>query len=173
MSNAMLGTAVLGKMELGSEPGLFSELITDRTQAHVNLLKRLLKKPWTSMTASEQEAWYGEAAKGAYNYTDLNRVETAVGVLSDMLDLNLETKTNWTIWDRPTRGEMDRYLGNVAKIRNMCLSVPNIPTLPSSMDNLNYNDANNIELVLLLAYETYRLVSAAWIRSGEVYSGEV
>lgn len=173
MSNAMLGTAVLGKMVLGSEPGLFNELITDRTQAHVNLLKRLLKKPWTSMTASEQEAWYGEATKGAYNYTDLNRVEAAVGILSDVLSLNLETKTDWTVWDRPTRNEMDRYLGNVAKIRNACLSIPDIPTLPSSMDNLNYKDANNIEMVLLLAYEAYKSISETWVRGGEIYCGEV
>lgn len=149
------------------------ELVTDRTQAHVDLLKRLRKKSWASMTASEQAAWYGEAAKGAYNYTDLNRVETAVSVLSEMLDLNLKTKTDWTMWDRPTRSEMNRYLGNVIKIREMCTAIQDIPTLPNTMDNLNYKDANNIEMVLGMAYETYKLIAANWIRSGEIYSGEV
>ena len=75
------------------------ELITDRTQYHVTLLNRLRKKAWSSMTASEQAAWYGDAAKGAYNYTDLNRVETAVKEIAEKLGLSLVTKTNWTLWE--------------------------------------------------------------------------
>ena len=143
-------------------------LITDRSQSHVNRLIALQARDWESMTAAEKEAWYGEAAKGAYNYTDLNRVETAVGVMADILGMSLVTKTNWTKWDRPTRSEMSRYLGNVAKIRSR-YSQALMPTLPTSMDNLTYKDANNIELVLLRAYE----FAESSIQSGEIYSGEV
>jgi hypothetical protein len=121
------------------------------------------------MTAAEQASWYDDVAKGAYNYTDLNRVESAVGVLADILNVSVVTKTNWTMWDKPTQSEMSRYLGNVAKIRERCSFLPNLPTLPGSMDNLNYKDANNIELVLLLAYEYIE----SSIQSGEIYSGEV
>lgn len=149
------------------------ELITDRTQAHVDLLKRLRKKPEYSMDSSEKTQWLNVAAKGAYNYSDLNRVETAVGVLSEMMGLNLVTKTNWTLLDRPTRSDMSRYLGNVAKIREACATAPDMPQLPDSMDNLTYKDANNIEKVLLVAYETYETIASTWIRSGEIYSGEV
>lgn len=130
------------------------ELITDRTKDHVSLLNRLRKKRWSEMTASEQRAWYNEAAKGAYNYTDLNRVEAAVSVLAESIGLKLTTKTNWTIWDVPTRSDMERYLGNVVQIKNAFPSSVKFPTLPSTMNGLTYVGANNIELVLEIAYES-------------------
>lgn len=129
------------------------ELITDRTQDHVTLLNRLRKKPWSKMTASEKEAWYGEAAKGAYNYTDLNRVETAVGELAEMLGLSLVTKIDWTLWDIPTTSDMDRYLSNIVAIRDSCPGEAEFPILPSSMNSLTYESANNIEKVLMQVYQ--------------------
>ena len=163
----------------------FDELITNRSQDHVTLLNRLRRKPWSSMTASEQAAWTnGEAALGAYNYTDLNRVETAVSELAEMLGLNLVTKTNWTMWDIPTRSEMERYLGNVAAIRNACPEGMPVPDLPNSMSHLTYEGANIIEATLWLAYVAVNngfvnpdvpggSEDADYIRSGEIYSGEV
>lgn len=148
---------------------IFDELITDRSQAHVNNLMALRSRDWDKMTPSEQAQWYGEVAKGAYNYTDLNRVETAVATLAGIFGLNLVTKTDWMVWDKPTQTDMKRYLRNVVKIREKCSSARNFPTLPNSMDGLNYTGANNIELVLLRAYE----FAEAHIQSGEIYSGEV
>lgn len=168
------------------------QLITDRTQYHVTLLNRLRKKPWSSMTASEQTAWNGEAAKGAYNYVDLNRVETAVKELAAQLKLNLTTKTNWTLWDIPTKSEMERYLGNVIAIRDACPGSVTFPNLPDSMSGLTYEGANNIEKVLTLVNVELNGGSvdpdpdipdipdvpggsddADFIRSGEIFSGEV
>lgn len=190
------------------------ELITDRTQYHVALLNRLRRKRWSSMSASEKAAWYGDAAKGAYNYTDLNRVEMAVKELATELGLNLVTKTNWTLWDVPVASEMDRYLGNVVAIRDACPKEVDFPTLPDSMSGLTHEGANSIEEVLLLVYENLHNCvlgefvlgectlggrsitpdipdvpdvpdipdipdipggseSADYIRSGEIYSGEV
>jgi hypothetical protein len=128
-----------------------------------------MKKGWNNMTAYEQTVWYGEATKGAYNYTDLNRVESAVAELAVLFDLTLKTKTNWSMWDVPTTADMTRYLGNVAKIREHCSSVPNLPAIPSSMNKLTYKSANNIEKILTIAYQ----VADRVIRSGEIYSGEV
>lgn len=129
------------------------KLITDRTKDHVSLLNRLRKKRWSEMTTSEQKAWYNEAAKGAYNYTDLNRVETAVATLARSLGLSLTTKTNWTLWDIPTQKDMDRYLQNVVQIKNACPSGIKFPALPSTMNGLTYVGANNIEQVLVIASE--------------------
>ena len=129
------------------------ELITNRTQYHVSLLNRLRKKPWSSMTASEQAAWNGEAALGAYNYTDLNRVETAVRELAAELGLNLTTKTDWTLWDIPVASEMERYLGNIVAIRDACPGDVVFPTLPVSMNGLTFEGANNIEIVLQMVNE--------------------
>lgn len=182
------------------------ELVIDRSQSHVNLLKTLRKKPWSSMSEDEQSAWYGDAAKGGYNYTDLNRVETAVAELAGLLGLTLTTKTNWTLWDMPTVSQMERYLGNVVAIRDACPGSVQFPSLPSSMSGLTYSGANSIEKVLLMVYEKLNesehecvlgefilgectlggdsddpsepdvpggSESADFIRSGEIYCGEV
>ena len=102
--------------------------------------------PYTEIIATE-------ATKGAYNYSDLNRVERAVAELSDMLGLGLVTKTDWGMWDIPTASEMERYLNNVAVLRERVADDENVPTLPTSMNNLTYTGANNIELVLSAVYE--------------------
>lgn len=132
-----------------------AQFITDRSQYHIELLKRLRKKRWVDMTSSERDLWYGEAAKGAYNHMDLNRVETAVAELANKFSLTLTTKTNWTVWDIPLATDMSRYLSNVVAIRNHCAtlgSVSNFPTLPTNMNALSLEGANNIEKVLELAY---------------------
>lgn len=145
------------------------ELITDRTQAHVRRLKTLQAKGWANLSTAEQALWYGEAAKGGYNYTDLNRVESAVAEMAADLNLDLVTKTDWTVWDFPTRAEMTRYLSNIARIRDAVGGGSGLPELPTRMDYLTYEEANTIELVLQQARR--RLESAP--RSGEIYSGEV
>lgn len=131
------------------------EFVTDRTQADVDLVNRLRAKGWNNMTASEQRLW-DQGLKGAYNYTDLNRVESNVAHLSVMLGLTLITKTNWTEWDRPTATEMNRYIGNVWAIREECLrrggNFRFNPT-PDTMNNFNWFYANCIEMDLESAYQ--------------------
>jgi hypothetical protein len=142
------------------------------------------------MTSSEKVAWRGEAAKGAYNYTDLNRVESAVAEIAPLFLLSLTTKTDWGLWDIPTKADMDRYLNNVVAIRDACPGNVAFPTLPFSMSGLTFEGANNIEKVLELVYEEMNKppvepdepdvpdipdipTTADYIRSGELYCGEV
>lgn len=89
--------------------------------------------------------------KGAYNYSDLNRVERAVAEISEIDGLGLVTKTDWAMWDIPTESEMNRYLGNIKTIRD---SIGSTIALPDSMNNLTYETANNIEKILLAASTT-------------------
>jgi hypothetical protein len=95
-----------------------------------------------------------QATKGAYNYSDLNRVERAVAEISDLRGLNLVTKTDWGMWDIPTESEMVRYLNNIRHIRETLGDAADIPTPPASMNNLTYADANNIEIILESAYKS-------------------
>lgn len=145
------------------------ELITDRTQYHVTLLRQLQAKGWNNMTESEKIAWRNEATKGAYNYTDLNRVESAVAELAMYFGLSLPTKTNWGLWDIPLKADMDRYLDNIVKIRNVCPDSWDIPSPPNSMSRLTYEDANNIEKILVAAYKYLD----CYYRCGEIFTGEV
>lgn len=145
------------------------ELITDRTQAHVDRLKRLREKGWLNLSASEKAEWYDIASKGAYNYTDLNRVESAVAEIAEALGITLSTKTNWTMWDYPTRNEMSRYLGNVGAIRDACPNAKSIPSVPLKMTGLTFDMANRIEEILLAARRSADSIS----RCGELFCGEV
>lgn len=65
----------------------FSTLVTDRTQADVSRVKQIAEKIKNG-TASESElAEFNSAAmKGAYNYTDLNRVTAAMEALKAKLE---------------------------------------------------------------------------------------
>lgn len=116
-------------------------------------------------------------AKGTYNATDLNRVEAAVGELSEDLldaldtvdqyaadkgiatddvfrlpyqagDITVTTKTDWAMTDIPTQSEMGRYLSNVRAVAG-ALESPH-PPLPDGMFRLTYEGANNIERSLEL-----------------------
>ncbi len=107
-----------------------------------------------------------KATKGAYNYSDLNRVERAVSEISNTLGLGLITKTDWKVWDIPRQSDMERYLNNIKTIRNV-LSIE--VDIPESMNKLDYNFANNIETVLLTALTR----SDYFYRSGELFLGEI
>lgn len=150
------------------------EFVTDRTQSHVNLLKRLSKIPYSSMTTSQQAQWYDEAAKGAYNYADLNRVETAVAALSKALGLGLVTKTDWTKWDVPTVADMERYIGNVVAIRDACPWDLALPSIPATMNRLSYEGANNIEKLLQSVWAAHSIRTAVLGRGvlGEMVLGK-
>ena len=63
----------------------FSTLVTDRAPADLELLRDLLSTPMEDWTA-EQLAQFNQAvSKGAYNYTDLNRVTAAMDYLNERL----------------------------------------------------------------------------------------
>lgn len=92
-----------------------------------------------------------DVVRGAYNYTDFNRVESAVSYLSAALGLSLVTKTNWTANDIPNVNDFEnRYLYNVNKI---CEKV-GINGVAATFDGFDYKAANAIEKALKSAEET-------------------
>lgn len=119
--------------------------ITDRTQADVDRCKELAAKGWNNMTEAEKAEWYGTAMRGAYNYSDLNRVESAVAELSAFLEMRLTTKTNWGMWDFPTQTDMRRYVSNLQAVKERYSSSVQIP---DAVDGFTYESANNIEKML-------------------------
>ena len=143
-------------------------LITDRTQTDVDRAKQLAAKGWNNLTDDEKHEW-SSGLKGAYNYTDLNRVEQAVAELADDLGLVLATKTDWTERDIPTQTDISRYLANIRAIRAVGAPKASTPSTPTKMSKMTYSLANNIEKILSDIQET----SAAMPRCGEIYCGEV
>lgn len=63
----------------------FSTLVTDRATADLELLRGLLSTPMEDWTEEQLAEFNLAASKGAYNYTDLNRVTAAMDYLNEVL----------------------------------------------------------------------------------------
>ena len=179
-------------------------LITDRTQAHVDRLQQLMKIGWQNMTDDEKAEYIsggadqlldannqplfdsqnepiysadpGGVQKGAYNYTDLNRVEEAVDYVADELvqadtdirqyavdmdvawddafavpydpaDYSLTVKTDWADTDIPSATQMARYISNL-KLIQAAIPDASAAWIPDSMNMINWENANDIEKLL-------------------------
>lgn len=124
--------------------------------------------------------------RGQYNYTDLNRVESAVEKLAAVLRrlghtrLYPEVKTDWHVptdmpetYDTPTVQEMRRYLGNVGLIRGAIAVMRDTPTLPEDMRFLDYLKANDIEKALYDVFILTENIQRQAVYCGVPYCGEV
>ena len=154
-------------------------LVTDRTAEDVSRVKSLAQK-WMggTITADEKAEFLSFSMKGAYNFTDLNRVESAVRFVSEYIDslqgeldslraeygvaedafwvlaiqaLSLSTKENRTVSDLPTVNELERYLSNVDALTERIPVEKNLPA--SAAYGLDYAGANEIERSVLAEYD--------------------
>lgn len=142
------------------------------------LKQKILTGGLTSLTAEEKAEYMG-GMRGAYNATDLNRVGQAVSYLADRFtDLpgELETyreekgvaddelyhvpydpstvvvspKQNWTVADIPTNSQVQIYLNNLLVLRRQLVLPADAPMVPTSLNNLTFDTANQIEYLLWL-----------------------
>lgn len=152
-------------------------LITDRTAADVERYLTLRNKGFANLTAAEKTEWLSNM-KGAYNYTDLNRVEEAVQYLADKLRergyrVDIGTIKTWTMSSLPTMADMNRYLDNVRVIRNAFATLSTTPQVPASISGLTYKEANDIEQIIYDVNKLLENMMSVWFFSGDLYSGEV
>lgn len=152
------------------------ELITDRTAQDVERWRELRAKGYAAMTAAEQAEW--DTSKGAYNYTDLNRVENAVAYLAARLNslgytVSVGSTRTWAVTDVPTVSDMTRYLENVQAIRAAYTRFSTTPSAPSSMQKLTYTAANDIEQILKDVETLMDNMVASYSYSGDMYGGEI
>lgn len=162
--------------------------------------------------SAEEKTEYMTGMKGAYNYGDMNRVGQAVAYIADRMtalpgeldayraekgvgdDPNYEVpydpstvvvsaKTDWAMGDTPTQSLVKAYLNNLTVLRKQLDLPSNAPAVPSSLDNLTYVTANEIEYLLYVIYQTFLEVEATLYRkidytvamyayAGISYSGE-
>ena len=156
---------------------IIDELITDRTQADVNRVRELALKGWANLTEGEKAEW-NAGMKGAYNATDLNRVGNAVTYVAGRLEEagyapDIDPKIDWTIPDIPTKSQMETYLDNVRALRNAFTVPDSVPQVPADMEGLTYQEANDIERIILAVDALITNIINAYFYSNEVYSGEV
>lgn len=152
-------------------------LITNRTSDDVDRVKTLAGKAWQDMTAEEQAEWKS-AMKGAYNYTDMNRVEEAVTYVADMLRqysyLSITPDVrNWSENDIPTADDFARYFNNIAILRRAIPVWEDTPTVPGRTGGFGATEANALEQILVDIDQILSHAREAWFASNELYSGEV
>lgn len=195
-------------------------LVTDRTYRDVTRLKELSAKGWERMDEFERDEWLtgltyttledsdgallldsdgqymafdirgGNGQKGAYNATDMNRVNAAVvfvgSALSGVANGPAIQSTNVTcaVSDIPTGAQLYTYLENIKATRQNLqqllsyygkpLEYP-LPELPETMTGLTYEGTNSIEQVLKTAVQELELLynRLYWLCSGDIYTGEV
>jgi len=152
------------------------ELITDRTQADYEEWLKLSQIPWDKMTP-EQKAKWSVPMKGAYNYTDLNRVGEAILALQSILagygySVEVDVRTDYTLGEWPTKSEMDAYVQSIANMRAVLAVLPTTPDAPESMDDGTIIVWNNIEIILRDVEMLITNMAAAFRHSGTFCSGQ-
>lgn len=152
-------------------------LITDRTQADVDYAARLNAAGWDGMTADERTQW-NLGLKGTYNAADLNRVGNAVNYVAGRLEgagysVPVNPKIDWLESDIPTYSDMEIYLNNVEIIRGTLTVPPATPEVPEDMETLTYEEANDIERILLAVDALITNMINDYFYSNEIVCGEV
>lgn len=119
--------------------------------------------------------------KGAYNYTDFNRVGIAVNTLANLLngygytnEINL--KTDWTRIDKIRVEDTDNYIEQIKNLISIYYTFKDTPKMPDNIRELFQNNgcqkANDIEKILLDIETLLERMAASFIYSNQYYSGE-
>lgn len=109
------------------------------------------------------------AKKGFYNVSDIQRINSYIQYLSDVLGLNL-TVTGVSLGQALTRTQMDAILSNVNAIRAVWYVASDTPQTPIAV-NWDYVKANNIEKILKVLDEFYQSVQIDKLYSGTFRAG--
>lgn len=160
---------------------IIDTLIYNRTQADVDRVLTLKTKILTeglSSLSAEELAEYLAGMKGAYNYTDLNRVGEAIAYLVECMeelaiyDDTIIPKTDWVMGDVPTQSQVSALLTNLTKLRGK-LSLPaDTPAVPTSLDAMTFETANGIEELLAVIDDRINRTTSAFAYAGVTYCGE-
>ena len=126
-------------------------LITDRSPADVERYKELKEKNFDDMTADEQIEWMSNL-RGAYNFTDMNRVEAAIEHIIGRLSKyyyfsDIDVREEWNMQSVPRAEDVARYLRKVRVVRNAFATLKSTPDVPPTVST--YQHANAIEQILV------------------------
>lgn len=194
---------------------ILDELVTNRTAYDVAWVAQMARKGLSGRTDAENAQWLrgyaseelvtedgytvelqdggplilrGGYLNGAYNYTDMNRVENAVKVIYNTMSATFDylpaiptIKTNWKREDIPTQEDVERYIGNLSFLKNLIESPgpydldprgyfsEGFPNVPENLNSLDYLGANQIETLLAGLYKAVLWLNAV-IRYGDTHT---
>lgn len=153
-------------------------LVTDRSSSDVSQITSLNSLGFEKMSEEQLEQYLADL-KGAYNISDLNRVEDAVAYvlgryIANGYDANtLVIKDDWTRNDFFTSTDATRYLNNIKYLRNQIRVPEGTPEVPTDMDKFTYSEANDIERILEVVDQCITCIEQSLLYSGELYGGEI
>ena len=107
--------------------------------------------------------------KGFYNVSDIQRINSYIQYLSNVLGLNL-TVTGVSLGQALTRTQMQSIIDNVNAIRAVWYVASDTPITPIAV-NWDYVKANNIEKILKVLDEFYQSVQIDKLYSGTFRAG--
>lgn len=149
---------------------IIDTLISNRTQADVERVRKLAAKGFAAMTSDERAEWL-TGMKGAYNASDLNRVGTALNYLAARLSsicgksIAWTAKTDWAVTDIITASQAEAYRKQVQSIRDALAYPAGTPDAPQ-LARLTYTGANDIERILALCEELIDNITKAFRYTG-------
>lgn len=151
-------------------------LITDRTQADVDFVYTLIQAIRTGIATSEQAAAFLEPQKGAYNYTDLNRVGAVINAINESLlaegygTEGLTMRTDWAEKDPFYPSDLAEYLNGVDELKNGIPLPSAAPETPNAFQP--FSNANQIEEILLLVSEILEKMMKTYRYADTFFCGE-
>lgn len=136
---------------------------------------------WT--TTDAVEAYNGnDLVRGAYNYTDLNRVTAAMeDIHSRLTAYGYRTgfapfeaapgRFGWLEDDIPTREQMAAYLANLRALKAVLNLLATTPNAPTDIEDLTIAEANNIEQILVDLDFQITTMATTFVACGEALCG--
>lgn len=140
------------------------------------------------LTESDVAEWKA-GMKGAWNYKDINRVGEAVEYLAQRYaaipdeieeyrvnksvgessdfsvpytpgDISVTAKKNWTVADIMSKAAAKTFLEDLIMVRKQLTLPSDTPLVPTNLDGMDYNTANDIEKMLSVINTTLEDVKA-------------
>jgi len=137
--------------------------ITDRTQIDVDYIKALRTSinnlGWDNVSIEDKDIWLNGNLKGAWNYTDGNRVIENTIYLRDTLNsygytVSFADQPLLTMDSLPyIVSVIQVMIANIIAVRDVFYVNPDYPLILGSQTDTTYVEANNIEINLLMTYE--------------------
>lgn len=140
---------------------IIDELIFDRTERDLEEAKEYIYR---------NEPFPDNNLRFSWDYRAFNRTEKAMKYLQDKYELigyyaELEVKTDWYI-DEITREQEERYLRNLGKIKALMIIPISATNLPTTINGMTIERANNIEKILFEANNVANMLKDNMVRSG-------
>lgn len=158
---------------------MLENMVRDRTLNDILRWQYLRDKGYNAMTDAELAEWRA-GLKGAYNITDLNRVNNALLYLRNrlveagyLIGIEFIPKTDWDSLDVPTTTDLTAYLKAVQIVREAIAQKVSTPPVPPDNGSLGYQAANNIEQILIDIDDIIDKMQSMPVYCDELYAGEI